>query len=122
MGPIAVGCTLRRLAAKCVGNHIMKTMGTLLAPHHLGYWVPLVAEVAVHAALLFLHNLQPGHLIMKLDFSNAFNCLHWDKMVAAVGELELELLPLVLSAYGSPSSCFFGEEDIQSSYIGSTAG
>ena len=31
-------------------------------------------------------------------------------MVTAVEELMLELLPLVLSTYGSPSSLFFGEE------------
>ena len=113
--PIAVGCTLRRLAAKCAGNQVMKAMGTLLAPHQLGYGVPLGSEAAVHAARIFLHNLQPGQLIMKLDFRNAFNSLRRDKMVAVVEELVPELLPLVLSAYGSPSSLFFGEDVIQSS-------
>ena len=113
--PIAVGCTLRRLAAKCAGNHVMMTMGTLLAPRQLGYGVPLGPEAAVHTAQIFLHNLQPGQLIMKFDFRNAFNSLRRDKMVAAVEELVPELLPLVLSAYSSPSSLFFGEEIIQSS-------
>ena len=93
----------------------MKAMGTVLAPHQLGYRVPQGAEAVVHAARLFLHNLEPRQLILKLDFSNEFNCLRRDKMVAAVEELVPELLPLVLLAYGSPSSLFVGDNVIQSS-------
>ena len=113
--PIAAGCTLRRLAAKCAVSHVMKSMGTLLTPHQLGYGVPLGAEAAVHAARIFLHNLQQGQLIMKLVFRNAFNSLCQDNytMVTVVEELVTELL--VLSAYGSPSSLFFGKIVIQSS-------
>ena len=113
--PIAAGCTLRRLAAKCAGNHVMKSMGTLLAPHQLGYGVPLGAEAAIHAARIFLHNLQPGRLIVKLDFRKAFNSLRQDKTVTAVEELVPDLLTLVISACGSPSSLFFGKAVIQSS-------
>ena len=46
---------------------------------------------------------------------NAFNCLWRDKMIKDVGKLLPELLPLVLSAYGSPSSLFYGENIILSS-------
>ena len=88
----------------------MKAMGTLLAPHQLGYGVSLGAE-----ACIFFHNLQSGQLIMKLDFRNTFNSLGRDKMVMPVEELVPELLLLVLSAYGSPSSLFFGEVVIKSS-------
>ena len=73
--PIAVGCTLQRLAANCAGDHVMKSTGTLLEPHQLGYGFPLGAEAAVHAARIFLHNLQQGQLSMKLDFRFAFNSL-----------------------------------------------
>ena len=52
---------------------------------------------------------------MKLDFRNTFNSLGRDKMVMPVEELVPELLLLVLSAYGSPSSLFFGEVVIKSS-------
>ena len=52
---------------------------------------------------------------MKLDFRNAFNSLRRDTIVMAMEELVLELLPLVLSACGSPSSLFFGKVVIQSS-------
>ena len=96
--PIAVGCTLRRLVAKCAGACVKEAMGALLAPHQLGFGVPLGAEAAVHASRIFLYNLQPGHLILKLDFRNAFNCLCRDKMIAAVKQLAPELLPLVTCA------------------------
>ena len=113
--PIAVGCTLRRLVAKCAGNRIMQAMAELLRPKHLGYGIPRGAEAAVHATRIYLHNLQPQHLILKLDFRNAFNCLHRDKMLAAVREMVPELYPLIHSAYSSPSSLFFGESVLQSS-------
>ncbi len=48
--PIAVSCTLRHLAAKTAGNHIMDAMRALLAPRQLGYGTPHGAEAAVHAA------------------------------------------------------------------------
>ena len=69
--PITVECTLRRLVVKCTGAGVKEAMGALLAPRQLGFSVPLGAEAAVHASRIFLHNLQPGHLILKLDFRNA---------------------------------------------------
>ena len=66
------------MAAKGAGNHIMKAMGPCW---HLISWVVGFhwgAEAAVHEAHLFLHNLEPGQLTLKLDFRNVFNCLHQD--------------------------------------------
>ena len=65
---IAVGCTFRRLVAKCAGAEVKQAMGNLLASLQLGYGIPHGAEAAVHAARTSLHNLQPGHLLLKLDF------------------------------------------------------
>jgi len=48
--PMAVGCTLRHLAAKIASNQVMHEMGALLPPRQLGYGTPLGAEAAVHAA------------------------------------------------------------------------
>ena len=47
----------------------------LLAPCQLGYGTPLGAEAAVHAARIYLHNLRPDEVLLKLDFRNAFNCI-----------------------------------------------
>ena len=112
--PIAVGCTLRRLAAKTASSHIMEAMGALLAPRQLGYGTPHGAEAAVFAARLFLDNLQPNEVILKLDFKNAFNTIRRDKMLKAVRDLAPELTPFVHSAYSEPSILFWGEQTLMS--------
>ena len=65
--PIAVGCTIQRLVTKTASSHIVESMGTLLAPHQLGYGTPHGVEAAFYAAHLFLDNLLPGEVILKLD-------------------------------------------------------
>ena len=112
--PIAVGCTLWRLAAKVAGSKVKAEMGVFLAPRQLGYGIKGGAEAAVHAARLFLGELNPVNAVLKLDFSNAFNTIRRDKMLGAVSEHVSELYPFVHSAYSAPSSLFWGENTIQS--------
>ena len=112
--PIAVGCTLRRLAAKTAGRYIMDAMGELLAPRQLGYGTALGCEAAVHATRLYLRNLQSGQVLLKLDFENAFNCIRRDKMLQAVSDLAPELAPFVHASYSEPSTLFWGETSLMS--------
>ena len=102
--PIAVGCTLRRLAAKCASALVRKELPELLAPRQLGFGVPLGVDAAVHAARAYLRDLHSDQVIMKVDFKNAFNSIRRDKMLLAVEEFIPELLPFVHSAYSKPSS------------------
>ena len=90
-------------------------MRASLAPLQLGYGTPHSSEGAAHAARIYLQNLPSDHLLLKLDFKNAFNCLCRDRMLTVVGEKVPELLPLVHSAYSSPSHLFSGNEIIRSS-------
>ena len=53
--PIAIGCPLRRLVAKCASFSVRDEMGLLLAPLQLGYSIPMGSEAAVHAARTYLH-------------------------------------------------------------------
>ena len=108
--PIAVVCTIRRLAAKCIGNHVMEEMGTILAPHQLGYGTRNGDEAAVHAAHLFLQGMVEDLVVLKLDFKYAFNCIQRDKMLKAVEDLAPIILPFVASAYCSTTSLFWGEK------------
>ena len=112
--PIAVGCTLRRLAAKVIGSELMEEMGELLAPWQLGYGVRRGAEAAVHAARLYLHDLDASRALLKLDFRNAFNSIRRDRMLTVVLELVPRLFRFVHSAYSSPSTLFWGNKTIQS--------
>ena len=107
--PIAVGSTLRRLAAKCIGSGMSQPMGASVTPLQLGYGIPRGAEAAAHAARLYLNNTQADHLFLKLDFKNAFNCLGRDKMLEAESQFAPDLYPFVHSAYEKPSSLFYGD-------------
>ena len=69
--PIAVGHTLRHLAAKCLCSSVLKSVGASLSPLQLGCGTPNEAEAVAHAARLFVHNISDDHLLLK----NAFNSL-----------------------------------------------
>ena len=104
--PIAVGQTLRRMVAKCAAHLVIHTIGADLAHQQLGCGIPLGCEAAVHTARLYVHNLPFDHLLLKLDFKNAFICLHRDKMLSAVSVSAPMLLKFVYSAYSVPSQLY----------------
>ena len=106
--PIAVGCVLRRLAAKCLCASVFDDMGSLLFPHQLGFGSAMGVETAFHTARAFLSKLEDD-LIIKLDFGNAFNNIRRDKMLHSVLSKAPELLPLAHCSYQYPSFLFFGE-------------
>ena len=78
----------------------MKEMGELLFPKQLGYAIKRGIEIAIHSARVYLSNLPHDHLILKLDFKNAFNTIRRDKMLLAVKDLAPSLLPFVHSCFG----------------------
>ena len=112
--PIAIGQTLHRLAAKCASFRATGSMSALLAPHQLGVGIPLGCEAAAHAAHIFLHDMVTGNVLLKLDFSNAFNTLRRDKMLSAVKDVAPNLFRFVYSAYARPSSLYCGNHVISS--------
>ena len=77
-------------------------------------WVcggPLGCEAAAHATHLYLRNMSPGHLLLKLNFKNAFNTLRRDKMIESVKEYAPELFTFILSAY---EQLFCGDHILES--------
>ena len=112
--PIAVGCTLRRLATKCLGNSAFEEMGSLLFPLQVGYGTRLGAEGAVHAARAYLTQLHLGNLMLKLDFQNAFNSIKRDVILKEVLVQAPKVYPLTYSTYRFPSFPFYGNSTILS--------
>ena len=108
--PITVGCTLRRLAAKAAAVHVKGPMHSFLATHQLGYGTPQGQRLQCmpFACSLTIY-VPPDHVLLKLDFSNAFNCVRRDQMLICVRELVPELLPFVHSAYSATSTLFGGK-------------
>ena len=112
--PIAVGCTLRRLVAKVASRMVRDEMEPLLSPKQLGYGVKGGAEAAVHATRSFLTSLAVGRAVVKLDFQNAFNSIHRDKMLEATRALAPEIFPFVYSSYSSHSHLLWDDRLILS--------
>ena len=73
--PIAIGYTLRRLAAKCANKYATAKLASHFAPIQLGIGTPGGAEAAIHAVRRYAENLPKDYIIVKLDFKNAFNTL-----------------------------------------------
>ena len=96
---IAVGCTIRRLSAKLAVKNVISTIGQLLAPQQLGFGTPLGAEAAVHAARCYLKDMPDTHILLKLDFKNAFNSIRRYKMLAVVRDKIPNIFPFVYSNY-----------------------
>ena len=114
--PIAVGCTLRRLAAKVASRMVRDNMASLLSPKQLGCGVRGGAEAAVHAARSFLSEMAHEHAVVKLDFQNAFNSIRRDKMLEATSDLAPEIFSFVHSyaSYSSPTHLYWGDRLILS--------
>lgn len=81
--------------AKVAARLVRDEMIDLLAQRQLGFGVKGGAEMVVHAARVYLHNLQPGNAMVKLDFHNAFNTIRCDRMLEATLEFAPDIFPFV---------------------------
>lgn len=105
--PIAVGCTLRRIAGKVVSRRVMEGMGQLTRPTQLGYGTRGGAEAAVHATRAYVSETEETRVMLKLDFRNAFNTVHRDKMLTAVRYHLPQYFSFIWQMYRHPSYLFF---------------
>ena len=112
--PIAIGFTLRRLVSKCASFFGTNQLRNHFYPNQLGVGIPGGCEAAVHSARRYLEVMPADHVLVKLDFSNAFNCLHRQDMLLAVLNRVPELYAYCCSAYSHPSTLFFGSYTISS--------
>ena len=55
----------------------------------------------------------PICVILKLDFTNAFNCIRQDKILSQVTDLVPQPFPFVHSAYGTPYTLYWGATLLQ---------
>jgi len=68
------------------------------------------AEAAVHVTRRLAQNLPSNHVIVKLDFSNAFNCIRRDVVAAKMPQIYC----LVHSAYSCEPILVYGERQLRS--------
>ena len=110
--PIAVGNTLRRLAAKCAGkdHELLEQRKCSYGSTQLGFGTKNGCEAAVHATGKFLSS--PG--ISEINFENAFNSISRQQMLENISEKYLRLKNFAFSAYSQPSYLFFGSHILNS--------
>jgi len=112
--PIAIGFTLRRLASKCANAFGVNHLKGFLQTYQLGVGTPGGCEAAIHLARRCLEALSADHVMVKLDFTNAFNSLHRQDMFTSVLSRVPELYAYCYSAYSHPSTLFYGSYVISS--------
>ena len=72
--PIAMGMTIRRLAAKCIMNELNDFCAKEFRPSQVGVGTPKGAEAAVHALRSYLYNdSNEDKVLLKIDFRNVNN-------------------------------------------------
>ena len=81
---IAVGNTFRRLFSKLSLHSVMNSLRKDLLPCQLGVGVRLGCESAAHATRSFInHSIEPK-VLLKLDFSNAFNSINHKTFIGEI--------------------------------------
>jgi Reverse transcriptase (RNA-dependent DNA polymerase) len=113
--PIAVGLTLRRVAAKVTAAQASSSLQSLFFPLQLGVGVSRGLEAGVHSTRVFLDHLTPDEAVIKIDFSNAFNTLRRDAMLEAAYRSIPAAYSFVHASYAHESILFFGNEVLFSS-------
>ena len=101
--PIAVGLTLRRLSSKLVSSYASGLLANSFSPLQVGVGVSRGVEAAVHATRAFVQSLSPTEALVKLDFTNAFNCIRRDSFLEAVALHIPDAYPYVHAAYAETS-------------------
>ena len=71
-------------------------------------------EAAIHATGRFVLAMPDDHVIVKLDFKNASNCIHRDVFLGYVASRLPEIYPFCFLAYEESTSLQFGDELILS--------
>ena len=66
------------MSAKCAAGYTSAKLASFLGPRQLGVGIAGGCEAAVHAARRFLNSSSSSYILVKLDFSNAFNTLRRD--------------------------------------------
>ena len=101
--PIAVGESLRRLAAKMLMQRVGDQAATLLRPTQLGVSVRGGVEALVHTvAHAVREHGEDGRIgLLSLDFENAFNLINRQALIRAVHQHFPEILGYVRLCYAN---------------------
>ena len=112
--PIAIGYTLRRIAAKCANSFAASQLEDHFSPMQLGVRTPRGCEAAVHATRRYIEAMPDSHVVVKVDYSNAFNSLRRDLMLQSVASAVPGIYRFCHLSYSQPSILKFETRTILS--------
>ena len=114
--PIAIGETIRRLVSKCCCEATTEDAKIIFGPLQVGVATQGGAEASVHAVRQLAKEFgeDPGKIMLKVDFSNAFNVVDRTEMIAQVYDKLPGLYRWVEYCYSHPAHLFFGSCVLQS--------
>ena len=81
---IAICYTLRCLTDKCANKYATTKLPVHSAPIQLDVGAPGLAEVAIYTLRRYAESLSNNHIIVQLDFRNAFNTLRRATMMEVI--------------------------------------
>ena len=115
--PIAVGLSLRRLAAKVGWRLVQSDVVAHLQPVQLGVGVPRGAEAIIHAVDRLVRGADAtcDGLVAQLDLSNAFNSVSRAAVLTEVEAVCPALYPWVASSLCCRPRLYFGDQVVLSS-------
>ena len=113
--PIAVGETLRRLAAKCVHEATLSAVSSYLLPTQVGVKVPNAAELVAHKVKAWRQENRQDEIIVQVDLRNAFNSIDRNVLLREVRERVPALYPYAHACYSTPAFLFGNGFEVQSS-------
>ena len=115
--PIAVGEVLRRLTGKCLMAMVKEDARAYFWPAQVGVAVPGGAEKAIHSVRAWVHRHSEAadKVLLKLDFSNAFNCVSREAVLSQARTHFPALARWAAWCYREPSRLQFGDRVISSS-------
>lgn len=107
---IAVGEAVRRLSAKCATHAVKSFFSDAFAPDQISFGITDGAEAAVHSARSFVNKANKDDVLLKLDFSNAFNSMRRDHVASCISKDAPQLMPFYAMLYENDSFLTFDDD------------
>jgi hypothetical protein len=114
--PIAIGETLRRLVSKCCCAKVADKTHAIFGHHQVGVSTVGGVEASVHAVrrATETYAADPGMVMLKVDFKNAFNLISRTEFLSEVKLHLPELFAWTAFSYSFPSLLIFGHVHLES--------
>ena len=100
--PIAVGTILRKVVSQCIADSIKDQLPESFVPHQFGVGLPGGGEDVVHG-IRVMRVLHPSHVLLSVDFTNAFNTVQRPAIASQVRARFPELSGWFDQCYGRES-------------------